>query len=124
MKNKRGQLGLSQLPAVVMIMGVAAVIGIVIAVIIVGVANNTATSDCAARSDTYTTFNSTAQKCQNSTGSQIQVGTTSFNVSGDGNAGVGAIFDNFSLIGLMIGLGIVLIVLVGVFVALRRTGAF
>lgn len=124
MKNKRGQLGISDLPSAVFLMGMAAVIGIIVAVIIVSVGNNVATDDCASRSDTYTTFNATAQKCQNSTGSQVSVGTTAFNVSGDGNAGVGAIFDNFSLIGLMIGLGIVLLVLVGVFVALRRTGAF
>ncbi len=41
------------------------------------------------------------------------------NITADANAGLGAIFEQYSLIGLMIGLGVVLVVLVGVFGFLR-----
>ena len=45
------------------------------------------------------------------------------NITADANAGIGAIFDQYSLIGLMIGLGVVLVVLVGVFGFLRIRNA-
>lgn len=94
--NKKGQLGLSQLPSAVLLLGLAAVIGIIVAVLVA----NVGSSD------------------------SVTAGSYAANISTDSQAGIGAVFDNFSLIGLMIGLGIVLLVLVGVFVALRRTGAF
>ena len=53
------------------------------------------------------------------------VNTSSFgdNITADANAGLGSIFEQYSLIGLMIGLGVVLVVLVGVFGFLRFRNA-
>ncbi len=97
LNHKKGQVGLASLPNAVLLMGLAAVIGIIMAVLLASIADSDS------------------------------VVTDSFadNISTDGQTGIGQIFEQYSLIGLMIGLGVVLVVLVGVFGFLRfRQGGF
>ena len=54
----------------------------------------------------------------------VDAGTAAQNVTDDANDGIQQFFDQYGLIGLMIGLGIVLLVVVGVFFAVRRGGGF
>jgi len=43
---------------------------------------------CAGRSDNYTLYNATSHNCYNSTGSQIDVGSSEFNATSDAMEGV------------------------------------
>ena len=95
--TRKGQVGLASLPNAVLLMGLAAVIGIIMAVLLSSIAASDSVAD----------------------------GSYADNISTDGQTGIGAIFEQYSLIGLMIGLGVVLVVLVGVFGFLRfRQGGF
>ncbi len=89
--TKKGQVGLSSVPNAVLLMGLAAVIGMIMVVLI------------------------------DQIGSSSSVSATSLatNISTNSQTGINEVFEQYDLIGLMIGLGVVLVVLVGVFGFLR-----
>jgi len=89
--NKKGQVGLSSLPNAVLLMGLAAVIGIIMVVLV----DQIGTSD------------------------SVSATSAAVNITEDATTGIAEIFEQYDLIGLMIGLGVVLVVLVGVFGFLR-----
>ncbi len=96
-KNRKGQVGLSSVPNAVLIMGLSAVVGIIMVVLIDSIGTSQATED----NVNVTNTNRVA------------------NISGSSQSGINEIFEQYDLIGLMIGLGVVLVVLVGVFGFLR-----
>jgi len=93
--NKKGQVGLSSLPNAVLLMGLSAVIGIIMVVLIDQI--GTSPSVAPAVNETNVAGNLTTAA----------------------TSGIAEIFEQYDLIGLMIGLGVVLVVLVGVFGFLR-----
>ena len=88
--TKKGQIGLAQIPSSVMFLGLAAVIGVIMLILL---ASLDATDD-------------------------VVAGSLAANASQSAQEGIGEVYEQFDLIGLMIGLGVVLVILVGVFGAI------
>lgn len=95
-KNRKGQVGLSSVPNAVLIMGLAAVVGMILVVLIDSIGTSQASG---------AGVNDTSNRVAN--------------ISINSQTGINEIFEQYDLIGLMIGLGVVLVVLVGVFGFLR-----
>ena len=74
--------------------------------------NKTLVFRCAERSDTFTTYSTTAQQCQNSTGSLSPVGTADYNASGDAITGVGKIPEKMPTIAKVVVAAIIIGILV------------
>jgi uncharacterized membrane protein len=86
-ENKRGQLGLGDVPNATILIGLAVVIGSIMALLVTNIQDSSA----------------------------IEAGSVAENVTTFGLDGLSQLFSQFGLIGLMIGLGVVLLVVIGVF---------
>jgi len=75
--------------------------------------------DCAARTDGFTIYNTTADKCQNSTNSLSAVGTAQFNATTDTATGVGKLTGKLPTIGLVVAAVIIVGLLVSAFAFTR-----
>jgi len=106
------------LPAIILLVvaGVVAAVGLQIQG---DLKDDVGLTDCAARTDGFTSYNETADQCYNSSGSHTTVGTYAFNSSVDGIEGVQNVTEKFDLLGLAIIAGIIISVIVGMF-AFRR----
>ena len=76
--------------------------------------------DCAARSDSFTSYNSTSKLCYNSSGSTVAVGTAQFNATGEGIDAVGTIPEKLPIIVTVIVAAIIIGVLVSYFGGKKR----
>jgi len=68
--------------------------------------------NCEDRTDSYTSFNETVLKCQNSTGDTIAVGTEEFNATESGMEGVAKLPEKLPLIATVIVAAIIIGILV------------
>jgi len=108
------------LPAAMIL--VVTAIGAAFGVQVLGdIRDDTATTNCAERTDGFTAYNETAQVCQNSTGGQVSVGTAEFNATVSGITGVGNISAKFGIIGTMIA-AMVILGMLATFLVLRFRG--
>jgi len=67
---------------------------------------------CAARSDSYTTFNATQQQCQNASGNLVDPGSAEYNATIDGITGVSKLPEKLPLIATVI----VAVIIIGILV--------
>ena len=118
--KKKGQVGIAEIPNAVMLLGVSAVVGVVLLILLVSLQATTGDDACKGRFDNLTTYNATNEVCVD--GSTVDGGvfatTAMVNASGSSQEGIAEVFEQFDLIGLMIGLGVVLVILIGVFGAI------
>lgn len=67
---------------------------------------------CAARTDTYTSYNESSQLCNNASGAQVAPGSAQFNGTNDGISGVSKLTDKLPTIGLVIAAVVIIAILV------------
>ena len=116
--KKKGQVGIADIPNAVMLLGVSAVVGVVLLILLVSLQSSTGSDACEGRFDNLTVYNVTNGFCQDGTANTASTTVTMVNASSSSQEGIGEVFEQFDLIGLMIGLGVVLVILVGVFGAI------
>ena len=116
--KKKGQVGIAEIPNAVMLLGVSAVVGVVLLILLVSLQAATGDDACEARTDNLTNYNVSNEICQDGSLNSASTTTQMVNASGSSQEGIAEVFEQFDLIGLMIGLGVVLVILVGVFGAI------
>ncbi len=67
---------------------------------------------CAARSDTYTLYNTSSNKCYNSSGQEVEVGTAEFNSTVNTITGLGKITEKIETIAVVVVASVIIGILV------------
>lgn len=117
-KDTKGQaFGIQQLASVAIVIVVIAMVSVLGMQLLGDQKDDIGVDDCAARSDGFTSYNSTADQCYNSSGSHVAVGTAQFNATTDGITGIGKIPDKLPLI---VG-AIVLVIVISIIILAFRT---
>ena len=116
--KKKGQVGIADIPNAVMLLGVSAVVGVILLILLVSLQAGSGEDACEGRFDNRTSYDEDSGVCFDGSDSSTNATTQMVNASGSSQEGIAEVFEQFDLIGLMIGLGVVLVILIGVFGAI------
>ena len=112
MKRETLEMDIKQLIPLFILIGVAGIVGSFTTQVQGETRDDVGESSCAGRSDTYTSYNATADKCYNSSGTHIEPATAEWNISSDAMEGNANLAARMGTIGLIAGIVIVLVLLV------------
>lgn len=105
--NKKG-FTLGQMPSAVVLLVIVAIVLGLGATVLGDMQDSVGNDNCAARSDTYTSYNTTSNQCYNSSGTHVAVGTYEFNTTVSGLEGVDTVSGWQDTIALLVAVGVIL----------------
>jgi len=116
----KAKLDIGSLQAIALVIALTALIAAFTLQVMGDTKDSLGEDDCAARSDSYTSYNATSGLCYNGSGNTVEVGTAQFNATEDGIEAVGTIPEKLPIIITVVVAAIIIGVLVTYFGGRKR----